>query len=221
MRTDFVELGEFSRLSRNAKKHDPEIGKSIGRWGYLQPVVVNETTGHLIAGHGRIDDLEARRRRGQQAPKNIEVQGEKWLVPTAFVSVPEREEEAVAVSLNRTSEKGGWDKDLLTNILADITEAGSAALEGVGFSQKELDGMLEAQAREAEPEPEMVFTEELLEEHQYLVLYFDNSVDWQTACDVFGVKAVRAFDDREGHRRRGLGRVIRGADVLKKLRKGA
>ena len=68
-----------------------------------------------------------------------------------------------------------------------------------------------------EEEPEIKFTEELGEENNYLVLFFDDSVDWLQAQSLFGLETVDALDSKEGYRRRGVGRVINGTDFMNKL----
>jgi hypothetical protein len=68
-----------------------------------------------------------------------------------------------------------------------------------------------------EEEPEIKFTEELGEENNYLVLFFDDSVDWLQAQSLFGLETVDALDSREGYRRRGVGRVINGTEFMNKL----
>jgi hypothetical protein len=69
----------------------------------------------------------------------------------------------------------------------------------------------------ADEDPEYTFAEELMESHNYVVLYFDNDVDWQTAKEKFGLKTVCAEDSKPGYVRKGIGRVIRGDEVLKRL----
>ena len=64
-------------------------------------------------------------------------------------------------------------------------------------------------------EPEIEITEELFESHNYIMLYFDNELDWQTAKDVFELKTVKRKNQRIGDK--GLGRVVKGKDILKKL----
>jgi lipoprotein NlpI len=66
-------------------------------------------------------------------------------------------------------------------------------------------------------EPEIEITPELYESHNYLVLYFDNEFDWQSAVDAFEVKQQHAIDSKDNYKRIGTGRVINGGDVLKKI----
>ena len=55
------------------------------------------------------------------------------------------------------------------------------------------------------------------EENNYLILVFDDSVDWQAAIDTFGLKTVKAWDSKPNFQRLGLGRVIEGAPIVAKL----
>ena len=40
------------------------LGESIGCFGFVQPIIVNSCTGHVVGGHQRLKVLEARGRRG-------------------------------------------------------------------------------------------------------------------------------------------------------------
>jgi hypothetical protein len=103
-----------------------------------------------------------------------------------------------------------WDKDQLAKDL----EAGLGLVDKRLFTESEMAAIVDVMDNAIK----MKWTEEVLEEHQYLVLYFDNSLDWQVAKDVFGLETVKALDATETYRREGLGRVVRGAKVLKMVR---
>jgi hypothetical protein len=66
-------------------------------------------------------------------------------------------------------------------------------------------------------DPDYEFTPELMVTNQYLVLYFDNELDWRSAQDVFQVKKMKTYDSREGYMKTGIGRVIEGKRILKRL----
>ena len=74
-----------------------------------------------------------------------------------------------------------------------------------------------------EREGEVPFTEILGEEHNYMVLYFDDSVDWLQAQTIFGLKPVMNYSTRKdgtinnGNKKIGVGRVIKGTDFINKL----
>ena len=68
---------------------------------------------------------------------------------------------------------------------------------------------------EYEVEPEIEFTESLDETHNYLVLYFDNDVDWLQAQSLFDIKSVVEYSSRKdgatNRQQKGVGRVLNGA----------
>ena len=72
--------------------------------------------------------------------------------------------------------------------------------------------------------PEVEFTQVLDETHNYIVLYFDNEVDWLQAQTLFNIKPVRLLStkrnsDNINGKKMGLGRVLRGVDVISRLLK--
>jgi len=54
-----------------------------------------------------------------------------------------------------------------------------------------------------------------MEEYNYIVLFFKNTLDFQVAADHFGVKVMKE-DKRE---KIGLGKVIDGAEYMQRLGK--
>lgn len=76
-----------------------------------------------------------------------------------------------------------------------------------------------------EEKPEIQFTEILGEEHNYIILYFDNEVDWLQAETLFDLKQVQCPSTRKdgkitnSMKRVGVGRVLKGKEALERLRK--
>jgi len=132
-------------------------------------------------------------------------------VTVTVVDLGEDQELALLVGLNKHG--GEWDTDSLGEVLERIAKS-TVDVEVTGFDSAELDKLI---AESRFDDPEMEFTSELLEEHNYVVLYFDNTVDWQAAKEVFGLKTVKALDSRKGYERKGIGRVIMGSPIVKKL----
>ena len=119
MRVEYVPLRELQRWPRNPKNHDGEaIQASIGRFGFVQPIVLDESTGRIVAGHGRLESLTALRDSGAAAPARVEVAGDDWRVPVlrgvAFAS--EHEAEAFLLADNATTVLGGWDDAALAEV---------------------------------------------------------------------------------------------------------
>ena len=79
-------------------------------------------------------------------------------------------------------------------------------------------------SKKAKEMPEVEFTQVLDETHNYVVLYFDNEVDWLQAQTLLDIKPVRLLSTKRGEdningRKIGLGRVLRGVDVINRLLK--
>ena len=143
MDLSYVNLDEVERWPRNAKLHNDEgIQASINRFGFVAPLIRDTTSGRLVAGHGRLENLQAMKAEGQSAPSNIRTGASgEWLVPVvsnAFNS--EAEAEAYLLADNRLTEMGGWDEAKLQEIFAGLSSCGDidTALEGVGFTVEEV-----------------------------------------------------------------------------------
>jgi hypothetical protein len=149
-RIEYVPLDEVKKWDRNPRQHDDAaIERSIKRYGFVNPPILDEKTGKLVAGHGRTAALESLQAAGEPPPDRIQVgSGGRWLVPVvrgiAFNSASEAESYLVAD--NRLSELGDWDHDALRDILSDLTTEG-LELDAIGWSQGQIDKLLS-------PEPE-------------------------------------------------------------------
>ena len=96
-----------------------------------------------------------------------------------------------------------------------------------GWDMKELANWrvpMTVKARKQQEVPEVEFTQVLDESHNYVVLYFDNEVDWLQAQTLFGIKPVRLLSTAKDKNnvngnKVGLGRVLRGSEVINRLLK--
>jgi hypothetical protein len=68
--------------------------------------------------------------------------------------VPQGEEEAAALALNRLVEVGGWDDERLRNTLSDLAAQGEQMLAGTGFDLQDLDKMIARMQAERREERE-------------------------------------------------------------------
>jgi len=100
---------------------------------------------------------------------------------------------------------GEWDWDALAN------EWNADELNDWGLDVPVL------QDAEPEIEPEIEFSEYLDESNNYIVLFFDNSVDWLQAQTHFELKSVRAKRANGKPWSKGIGRVLNGAEYLRKV----
>jgi hypothetical protein len=103
-------------------------------------VVINTQTGHILGGHGRIASLAAMRAAGEPPPAGLD----GWEVPVYEVSVAESLEEAAALALNGLTEAGGYDEDLLIEVIESVkSTAGDAALDAAGFDSARVSQIQE------------------------------------------------------------------------------
>jgi len=179
-------------------KEYEKLRRSIQEFGYVDTIIWNEQTGNIVGGHQR---LKVMKELGFQE------------VTVSVVDLDEQKEKALNIALNKI--EGDWDKGLLKDLLQDI-DTGDFDMSLTGFDNDELEKLM-TDGEEFTERPEKEFTEELLEEHNYVVLYFDNKMDWQTAKDKLDIRTKQALDNKEGYERSGIGRVVRGADVIARI----
>lgn len=151
-RVEYMPIAVIEPAARNPKQHAGEaIAKSIDRFGLAELPLIDERTGRLVAGHGRLDDLLARRRDGEDPPAGVRL-GDggagDWLVPVirGWASTSDEDAEAYLVTSNKLTALGGWDDEGLADLLSDLRDQDAALLEVTGFTDDELEALL------AEPE---------------------------------------------------------------------
>lgn len=154
---DYLTLGDLlSRFDpRNPKAHDlDELRASMGRFGYTQPIEVDERTGLLVSGHGRVELLAGDRLDGREPPEGVVINDDdEWTVPTirGWRSINDDEAGAYLVAANRLVERGGWLPEPLLDLLDSVNTTG-LGLAGVGYSDDEL-ARLVAEFRPPPPQP--------------------------------------------------------------------
>ena len=104
---------------------------------------------------------------------------------------------------------GEWDWDILAN------EWDTEKLNEWGLDLPILNEKLQVSN---DAEPEIVITEEILEEHNYVVFTFDNTLDWQVAKEIFNIETVVKPGYTDTYMQKGIGRVKKGKDLLDIIR---
>lgn len=126
------EIATLTPAPRNARRHTKkqirQIANSIQEFGLLVPVVC-DGTGHIVAGHGRV---EAARLLGLGS------------VPVILVeNLSPQQLKAFALAENKLSESGGWNEDALRIEIAEILDLDPEFdLTDFGFEIAELDLLL-------------------------------------------------------------------------------
>lgn len=192
---DVNEVIPYAGNPRNNSEAVELVANSIKEFGFKVPILI-EKNKTIIAGHTRV-----------LAAKKL---GMKTVPAILADDLTEEQIRAYRLADNKTAEAATWNEDLLQKELDEILDI-DMSLFGFDFLDEE---------EEEEPEdekPEVEFTEELLEENNYVVLFFDNSIDWLQAQSVLGLKTVKALDSKPGFEKSGVGRVINGAKLIQKM----
>lgn len=146
-RIEYMPLSKLAKsgAKRNPKEHDiGAISVSVEKHGYVEPIVMDDRTSRLVAGHGRIETLQALKKEKKTPPDGVKVEKGEWLVPVArgWASKNDAQAEAYLLASNRLVELGGWNIDELEAVLSDL--ATDKALDGSGYDGDDLDRLLSA-----------------------------------------------------------------------------
>jgi hypothetical protein len=143
MRPGYANIEDLIFFPKNPKQHDlGAIHTSINQFGFLERVIINEITGHILAGAGRVETLLQKKCANELLPDGIMERDGKWFTPVDYVSVPEDKEGAVVIALNRTTELGGWDNERLVTLLQEIAVDRDALLASTGYDGDDIDKLL-------------------------------------------------------------------------------
>lgn len=195
-------IKELKPYKKNAKKHNKEqveqIANSIKEFGFTQPVIIDKHD-CVVAGHGRI--LGAKKAGLKQVPT------------VCLDELTEEQIKAYRLVDNKLNESE-WDNELLKQSLDEIIEMD---MEAFGFELEAMEDVM------MEVEPEVPFTEVLNEENNYIVLKFNNKIDWLNALGVFGIEKVQAYPTKKNGNKKsfgtraGVGRVLDGQQALERM----
>lgn len=100
-----------------------KLKRSIEQFGYVEPVIWNQTTGRVVGGHQRLKVL---------------MDMGMTEVDCVVVAMDEEKEKALNIALNKIS--GDWDKDKLALLIADLQGA-DFDVSLTGFEPAEIDDL--------------------------------------------------------------------------------
>ena len=100
-----------------------KLKRSIEQFGYVEPVIWNQTTGHVVGGHQRLKVL---------------MDMGMTEVDCVVVAMDEEKEKALNIALNKIS--GDWDKDKLALLIADL-QGTDFDVSLTGFEPAEIDAL--------------------------------------------------------------------------------
>lgn len=195
----FTKLSEIAEADVNPKDHDiGAIHESMNRFGFTSPLLMNEATGKLVAGHGRVEALTQKKQFNEDPPANINVDEDgEWLIPIirGVSFKDENEAQAYLLADNRLVELGGWNTNVLLEELEKLAEA--TDLSGTGFDQADIQQMyddMEDSINEGEdkglpmgkPSYEIVFDDETQQAQFYsFVRWLQDNYDGETIGERF------------------------------------
>ncbi len=165
----FTKITEIKEADINVKDHDlGAIHESMNRFGFTSPLLLNEKTGQLVAGHGRLQALLQKKQLKEEAPANIKVDdNDDWYVPVirgvSFKN--EQEAQAYLIADNRLTELGGWNNDELVKELEKLAEESS--LDGTGFDLSNMQELYDDLQQGVEEAAESIPTTKLKYEIEF------------------------------------------------------
>jgi len=118
---------------KDLKPGDPEYEKlkrSLTEFGYVEPVIWNRATGHVVGGHQRLKVL---------------IDTGVAEVDCVVVEMSAEKEKALNIALNKIN--GDWDKEKLSLLIADLQGA-DFDVSLTGFDAPELDALFKDAQRD-------------------------------------------------------------------------
>ena len=180
------------------KKQYQDLWDSIKKYGMVLPLTINKhktRMDRIIGGFHRMKIW------GDMGHKVIDTTEEKLTLKL---------EKELNLRLNKNHGHFNWD------VLANNYDVND--LIGYGFDETEIYGIEHIKETKDIPDKGKIrFSDELLLEHNYVVLVFDNELDWQVAVDKLKLKKVKSCIKTEKSQKVGIARVIDGRKIINRL----
>jgi DNA modification methylase len=152
-RIEYVPITDVVGSERNPREHRSieKVKGSIRQYGFVEGAVHDGRTGRIIAGHGRLEALQAMHAAGEPAPEGIVVEEDgSWRMPLQYgwASASDEAAETLLVNLNRLTETGGWVRNELAELLDELRTTSPVDFDLTGFDSGEVDVMLADMAQD-------------------------------------------------------------------------
>lgn len=144
-RIEYMALGDIPRAMRNPKAHDlGRIRGALKLYGCTVAGILDERTGRLVAGHGRLEALEVMLKEGDERPSGVLDGDGEWRAPIVrgWASANDAEAEGYVIIDNRLAEVGGWEERILAEVLDSVAEYNPDLLDMAGYSMADLDDLI-------------------------------------------------------------------------------
>ena len=198
-----MKLSDLVPYENNPRHNEEAVDATIAsmqQCGNIDPIEVDENN-VILSGHTR---RLALMKMGYEESDVVRVSG-----------LTDLQKKKYRILANKTNEFAGWDFGKLEEELDGLD------FEGFDFG---FISAVEEVEKKKEEKPEVEFTEVLGEEHNYVVLYFDNMVDWLQMESILDVNGKMNLSTRKDGRvgknmkRISVGRVFNGAEALERFR---
>ena len=192
MKTKEIEISKLKPAEYNprqiSKKQYNDLKDSVEKFGLVDPIILNKDM-TVIGGHQRL-----------KVCKDLNYDK----ISCVVLDLSKEQERELNIRLNKSG--GEFDMDALANYF-DVEE-----LTDWGFKHVELGLNID----KIDEDPEIEFSQYLDESHNYVVLFFDNDIDWLQAQTHFDLKSVSSKRSNGKPWSKGIGRVINGTKYLNK-----
>ena len=202
----------------NARVHDSRnkqaIKQSLKDLGAGRSVLM-DAENVLIGGNGVYEEAQAL----GLPVRIIDSDGSELIaIRRKDLKTSDAKRKALAIADNRCSDLSFFNEKKVADMFRELEEYAHASAftpDEIAQIRREMDLQQEKiQKAEQDQQGEIPFGEELLEAHNYIVLYFTNEVDYLQAQTLFKMQTVKDRNCKEGYIRMGIGRVINGATAL-------
>lgn len=120
-----------------------KLKRSITEFGYVEPVIWNQTTGRVVGGHQRLKVLQ------EMGMTEIDC---------VIIEVSEEKEKALNIALNKIS--GDWDTDKLALLITDL-QGSDLDVSLTGFKPAEIDALFKDDIKDGVKDDDFDVEEEL------------------------------------------------------------
>jgi ParB-like chromosome segregation protein Spo0J len=189
MKIEQIPTDKLIPYARNAKRHDAaqvsKLAGSIREFGFNNPVLIDKDNG-IVAGHGRV-----------MAAQKLEL---KTVPCIRLGHLTDTQRRAYILADNRLAEiGGGWDEEMLRNEINDLI-AEKSPIDLLGWSDIELEDLLNAEKIIDEAEKEILHEQSLQVEpgKEYILIIAQNEQEWSEMVQTLQLKKVRRGGYKEG-----------------------
>ena len=197
MKTKEIEIQKLKPAEYNprqiTKKQYKDLKQSVEKFGLVDPIILNKDM-TVIGGHQRL-----------KVCKDLNYDK----ISCVVLDLSKEQERELNIRLNKSG--GEFDMDALANYF-DIEE-----LTDWGFKHVELGLNIDKIDAKDNIETEYPFATELDISNNYIVLKFDNDIDWIQAKTLFKLQTEVARRSNGKPWSQGVGRVLNGSKAIKMI----